>query len=42
MSACFKDYNLGITEFILPANIEASFAVRLLSLLLLFLLSLLY
>ena len=41
MSACFKDYDFGIMEFVLLVNIVASFVVCLLSLLLLFSLGLL-
>ena len=41
MSACFKDYDFGITEFVLSAYIIASVVVSILSLLLLILLSLL-
>ena len=41
MSACFEDYDLGITEFVFSVYIVDSVAVSTLSLLLLILLSLL-
>ena len=40
MSACSEDYDFEIMEFVLSVNIVASFAVRLLSMFLSFLLSL--
>ena len=42
MSACFEDYDLGITEFVFSVYIVDSVAVSILSLLLLILLSLLF
>ena len=41
MSACFKDYHFGITEFIVSIYIAGTVVVSILSLLLLIILSLL-